>query len=214
MDISSFSSGSSSSLSQASKLLDSLEKMGTSTGSDFKSSGPMGEPDAALVKEFEMALQGIDSESMGDVANVNESQNAYAQENQTLIDDDALYVSSKDDALHISNQDDTLKIDLLDNQHILSDTSSIHAQNIDNFSTTHENYIPQSSQPEANKTNTPEGVLDELKGIMEKMGQGNISASDLYRAQYITAMFSSHVTSGNKTSQQMAQGIESVLKQQ
>ncbi len=213
MDISSFSTlGSSSNLSQNSKLLEAFEKMTTSTGSDLKSSGPMGEPDAALVKEFEMALQGIDPESVSvsenrnTVGDVNESQSVSIQENQNLI---------QEDALHIPNQDDTLKTDLLDNRHSSSDLDTIESHGIDNSHSIHENSINQIERTnQTNQANSPDDILKELDGIMKKIGQGNINSSDLYRAQYITAMFSTHVTSGNKVSQQAAQGIESVLKQQ
>ncbi len=225
MEISSFAS-------QTSKLLDALEKLGTSPGAEFKSSGPSGTPSADLVKEFEMAIQEIDFEKL---EALNNQEDFSGQDLSVFFQNDlnkpVKTINSDGEELNLEKVNQTqnseqASLDLesepsqrvqfrehdfeqrieFENKVLEVDNSELRVNN----NTKVENNID-------NKTNSelsPDEILQELKTLMENISSGSVSPIDLYRAQYLTAMFSFQVKSTNKTAQQASQGLEQTLKQQ
>ena len=56
--------------------------------------------------------------------------------------------------------------------------------------------------------------LQELARLLERVGGGNASATELYQLQFLVGMLRVQATGGAKLSQQVNQGFESLLKQQ
>ena len=50
--------------------------------------------------------------------------------------------------------------------------------------------------------------------LLERVGGGNASATELYQLQFLVGMLRVQATGGAKLSQQVNQGFESLLKQQ
>ncbi len=227
MEISSFASSSS-------KLLDALDKMGTSFGSDLKSTGPSGSPNAELVKEFEMAVQEVDLEGL---ENKFDEQNLMGDGGQNFQENDL----TKDNAIenidgetiNFEKVNQTQKSDQVDLDLEGDATEKVEAGN--NQANSNHDYekdfleilkkqenspkVDQANQAENNSENkskelNSEEILKEIQEIVKNIGNGNISHAELLRVQYLTAMFSFQVKSGNKATQLGAQGFEQVLKQQ
>ena len=59
-----------------------------------------------------------------------------------------------------------------------------------------------------------EEALQELARLLERVGGGNASATELYQLQFLVGMLRVQATGGAKLSQQVNQGFESLLKQQ
>ena len=55
---------------------------------------------------------------------------------------------------------------------------------------------------------------EELARLLERVGGGNASATELYQLQFLVGMLRVQATGGAKLSQQVNQGFESLLKQQ
>ncbi len=199
MEFSSFSS-------QTSKLLDALEKMGNSPGAELKSLGPTGVPQAELVKEFEMALEGLDLNGNSLQVDKSSSLSFGEKENSNAINN----VNADGDLIQFekvnqSDQASELNLNLNDK----------NINNNEDFLKVENNQKIENSAEQKNSSEMDSGeILDEIQHIMKNISSGNISAAELYRAQYLTAMFSYYVKSGNKVSTQAAQGIDQVLKQQ
>ena len=56
--------------------------------------------------------------------------------------------------------------------------------------------------------------MQELARLLERVGGGNASATELYQLQFLVGMLRVQATGGAKLSQQVNQGFESLLKQQ
>ncbi|MBQ6669366.1 MAG: hypothetical protein IJU50_00595 [Lachnospiraceae bacterium] len=56
--------------------------------------------------------------------------------------------------------------------------------------------------------------ITELSQLLEKAGSCHISPVELYRIQYLVGIFKVQATGAVKVSQQVGQGVESLLKQQ
>ena len=56
--------------------------------------------------------------------------------------------------------------------------------------------------------------MQELARLLERVGGGNASATELYQLQFLVGMLRVQSTGGAKLSQQVNQGFESLLKQQ
>ena len=56
--------------------------------------------------------------------------------------------------------------------------------------------------------------MQKLARLLERVGGGNASATELYQLQFLVGMLRVQATGGAKLSQQVNQGFESLLKQQ
>lgn len=77
--------------------------------------------------------------------------------------------------------------------------------------------IESSSGPQAVEGRTDAVQTDgmqELARLLERVGGGNASATELYQLQFLVGMLRVQATGGAKLSQQVNQGFESLLKQQ
>lgn len=221
MDISSFAS-------QNSKLLDAFEKMASSAGSELKSSGPMGEPSSELVQEFEAALQASSEEAGTQGQNTSDTSTLTIDEENLPPPNFSLEVHSLQDVQNVTGLDSTQVIQSVDNTSSINsidnntfaetDTGNFFLEKVDVNASTEKVQGANSEQNSSQKVSSEEldtrEIMSELKDIMDKIGQGNMSSTDLFRAQYLTSLFSLNVTSGSKTTQQAAQGVESILKEQ
>lgn len=237
MDISSFSHGSS-------QLLKSFEQMGVSQGAELKSLGPSGEPSQELIKEFEEALQNdevkndihlddtqldIDTQKVENV-HFEEGQNSFAtiQAQQDIYQIDktnpAAPINPTDNINPIENVTKTHELQSLNHSFFQVDTVQEHSiidVNRTTETTINEKSIesnPAMQELESQEVKTQDietqDYIKELQEIMNNLNNNTISPELLYRAQYISSMFSIHASSGTKVSQQAEQALESVLKQQ
>lgn len=191
-----------------SRLMEALEKLGTSTGAGLHNpAGPSGQPEQELVRAFEEALQQANASQQPDAVQgipqqeIQQGQQAAQHEPQPApekIDADfRLWDASEN--ISIEPTKPTAKAAVTDEQiHTINPAS------------------PFAQQPSVtyNAEHSFTEQLCELGEIMNRMNTGVLSPQDLYRMQYITGMLKVQASSGVKVSQQTTQGFESLLKQQ
>ena len=178
----------------ASKLLEALEKLGVSKGAELRSLGPQGEPPAELVRAFEDALRAPDGQG---VAEGSREHGPFEEAGQDIPE-----VTRTDEAIPPNPSEDPV--------YGISEGSRI-----DGIGSTMR--IESSSGPQAVEGRTDAVQTDgmqELARLLERVGGGNASATELYQLQFLVGMLRVQATGGAKLSQQVNQGFESLLKQQ
>ena len=195
-------------VSTSSKLLDALEKCGQSQGAELKSSGPMGNPDPELVKEFELALDGINLDTTGLDQDASQSDNTVKSSDNVASLDGTSRVSNGNNVSYVDRIEGVERVNITDN---IETQPTKHVNNI-NTVNMETNPVENIGRNQELSPNTSDDIVKELKSIVEHISKGNISHTELFRAQYITAMFSQQVSIGNKSSQQGSQALDSILK--
>ena len=177
--------------SLASRLLSALEKTGTSSGAELRSDfGPSGQPDPELVRAFERALE---QPAESGHNHLTASELARTGGNvQPKAKPQGLYAQESSRFLEISatrapEAAPLASPHLLDPEETRAPTST-----------------PRVS-PVANKT--------ELEEMLQRMNTETLRPEDLFRAQYLVGMLKVHAQSGMQTSQKMAEGFDTLLKQ-
>ena len=184
----------------ASKLLEALEKLGVSKGAELRSLGPQGEPPAELVRAFEDALRAPDGQGGPSVQGVAEGSREHGPFEEA--GQDIPEVARTDEAIPPTPSEDPV--------YGISEGSRI-----DGIGSTMR--IESSSGPKAVEGRTDAVQTDgmqELARLLERVGGGNASATELYQLQFLVGMLRVQATGGAKLSQQVNQGFESLLKQQ
>ena len=181
-------------------LLEALEKLGVSKGAELRSLGPQGEPPAELVRAFEDALRAPDGQGGPSVQGVAEGSREHGPFEEA--GQDIPEVTRTDEAIPPNPSEDPV--------YGISEGSRI-----DGIGGTMR--IESSSGPQAVEGRTDAVQTDgmqELARLLERVGGGNASATELYQLQFLVGMLRVQATGGAKLSQQVNQGFESLLKQQ
>lgn len=181
----------------ASKLFEALEKLGVSKGAELRSLGPQGEPSAELVRAFEEALRAPDGqgESLIQVT-------AEGQPDETPLGgagQDVPEVPRADEA--IPSEDPVYGAPEGFRINGAGETMRIESPS-----------TPQAVEGRADVVQTDD--MQELARLLERVGSGNASVTELYQLQFLVGMLRVQATGGSKLSQQVNQGFESLLKQQ
>lgn len=231
MEISSISSS-------TSKLLEALEKLSSSEGSGLRSDGPGGEPPKELVREFEALLEAkpdtvnstdaIQQQDTMSVQNLPDEQSIAAPQDASLDIDTIKAPTQEDFAFSFDkNPHEALQF---------PEANGINSESISNADAAPHSEMPhghelqndmtlQGSESAQSTGNAPEAkssedkpqekdILQELSELVEKSSDGSMNHADLYRIQYIIGMLKAESTAGQKFSQGLSKGFESVLKQQ
>lgn len=181
----------------ASKLFEALEKLSVSKGAELRSLGPQGEPSAELVRAFEEALRAPDGEGGTPVQGVAEGQPDEAplggagqdvpevpRVEEAILPEDPVYGAPE--AFRVDGADGTMRIESPSGE--------------------------QAVERRADAVQTDD--MQELARLLERVGSGNASATELYQLQFLVGMLRVQATGGSQLSQQVNQGFESLLKQQ
>jgi hypothetical protein len=194
-----------------SRLMEALEKLGTSSGAGLNSpNGPSGQPSQELIQAFEDALQKNDAQPSIDALNNSQQPLQNNEQAQAVELENPQQSSEKIDAdFHLWEvQTENIRIEPPSSRHdiagIEQDIGSPEALN------------PQqnSAEPKQYTDTSFTDQIRELGEILNKMNTGALSPQDLYRMQYITGMLKVQTSAGVNVSQRTTQGFESLLKQQ
>ena len=74
--------------------------------------------------------------------------------------------------------------------------------------------LSRTGGPEITAERPESDVLRDVARLMERVGSGGASMTDLYRLQYMVGILRLQASGGSHLSQQVNQGFESLLKQQ
>lgn len=172
----------------ATKLMEALEKMGQSAGSDLWIDGLSGSPSEELVKAFQEAMNAPETKQPEGLS-LEQNDQSLLQEVQT-------------ESLQPIQPGPAESMPPVQQSEAIS--QDFYKQNIS---------LNIEGQP---VVDDDMDRLKELVNVLEKSFQpGNtISPVDLYRVQYLTGMFKVHSQTGLNVSQQTSQNIESLLRQQ
>lgn len=207
--------------STSSRLLEALEKLGASKGAGLQSpDGPGAQPSQDLVRAFEEALAGNPSPETQDPQVLQLSTGDDSLRPQSAGETRYEFVQPADSAMPpdgLSPLADKVpaSLETLPSQGPRSATHGLHG--------IAETDAPQpglhaTENPELHTapgvSGTAQGDMQELMGILDKISNGQLSASELYRLQYLVGMLKVQATGGTQSAQQTSQGIESLLKQQ
>lgn len=178
----------------ASKLLEALEKLGVSKGAELRSLGPQGEPPAELVRAFEDALRAPDGQG---VAEGSREHGPFEEAGQDIPE-----VARTDEAIPPNPSEDPVY-------------GISEGGRIDGIGGTMRIESPSGPQAVEGRTDAVQtDGMQELARLLERVGGGNASATELYQLQFLVGMLRVQATGGAKLSQQVNQGFESLLKQQ
>lgn len=180
----------------ASKLFEALEKLGVSKGAELRSLGPQGEPSSELVRAFEDALRAPDGQGGSPVQGPAEGPPGNAP-----------LGGAGQDVPEVPRADGVIPPEdpVYGAQGFRADGSG-GAMRIESPSG------PQAVEGRADAVQTDD--MQELARLLERVGGGNASATELYQLQFLVGMLRVQATGGSKLSQQVNQGFESLLKQQ
>ena len=176
-----------------SKLLEALERLGVSPGADLRSpEGPQGRPAPDVVRAFEEALKDGPSETQA-AAPAETALPGPAQAMPSPAEAEGLSagpVSSVPEA-----DAARMKVHGAGETHPAEDLS-------------------RTGGPENKAERSESDVLRDVARLMERVGSGGASMTDLYRLQYMVGILRLQASGGSHLSQQVNQGFESLLKQQ
>lgn len=180
----------------ASKLLEALERLGVSPGADLRSSeGPQGRPSPDVVRAFEEALKDGPSETQA------------AESARTDVPGPAQAMPSPAE----TEVPATTAVAPVSE----ADAARMEVAPPDEARLAEAQAVPRSDAPPRMEAERPEGeALREVVRLMERVGSGGASMTDLYRLQYMVGMLRVQASGGSHLSQQVNQGFESLLKQQ
>ena len=222
------------------KLLEALEKLGVSAGAELRSpSGPGGMPDAEVTRLFESLLQGQGSES-NTVPDQTLSTRQAASPDDIPASEQGLAVGTGEEAPsgmvsevrgplsteapewpgpaekipgnELVDSGRTAQSGALDGADMLSGerrTASLSAVH-----ETETDPIEGRELPEMAPREDLEGKLREVAELLDTITSGQATPVDLYRMQYLVGMLHVQFSTGSQATQQVEQGVQSVLKQQ
>lgn len=194
-----------------SRLMEALEKLGTSTGAGLNSpNGPSGQPPQELIQAFEDALRGNDAQpNIEAFHNNQQSLNNNEQAQAVDLESPQQAKEKIDTDLHLWEvQTENIRIEAPSASHDIAglekELGSPEGMRLEQNSAESKQYTDTSFTDQ----------IRELGEILNKMNTGALSPQDLYRMQYITGMLKVQSSAGVNISQRTTQGFESLLKQQ
>ena len=219
------------------KLLEALEKLGVSPGSELRSpGGPGGLPDEDLVKAFEEALNApLSQETAGEggaphmeqalTLNTEPSEPAPIEAPESLVTDQA----SGQEVRGTLAPERPGPAERLPDETFFQTKPSESGHGV--TSVQDESGIPERIQSQASveaPESTAEGRplsetepgemfkdrLREVGELLERVTSGQASSTELFRLQYMVSMLQVQASSGSQVTQQVEQGFQSLLKQQ
>lgn len=177
--------------SLASRLLTALEKTGVSGGLELRSDfGPSGQPDPELVRAFERALE-----------QPAESTSPYLSAPE--LTGTGGYYRPEATAQRVLIQESNGIFGIPPTQ--VSEAASIERPFILAPEETGSTAGTSRAAPVDNKV--------ELEEMLQRMNTETLRPEELFRVQYLVGMLKVHTQSGIQTSQKMAEGFDSLLRQ-
>lgn len=175
-----------------SKLLEALERLGVSPGADLRSpEGPQGRPSPDVVRAFEEALKGGPSETQA-AAPAEAALPGPAQSMPSPAENEGLPVNA------VSPGSEAARMEVPG----AGDARPAEAVS------------RPGASPEITAERPQSEALGEVARLMERVGSGGASMTDLYQLQYMVGILRLQAGGGSHLSQQVNQGFESLLKQQ
>ena len=190
--------------STGTKLLEALEKLGTSDGAGLRSpGGPGGMPPKELVQQFEALMNQPDEKTAQSIARQGK-ENIGSTEPVPGGTTDA--VSGDVPLQHLRESSDTLRVT---RANAMEESSPTNRSVLFDKAPGVDSAAPTTSDASATKD-----TVRELGTLLEKVSSGQLNPTELYRLQYLAGMLRVHGSAGQQVSQQTSQGFESLLKQQ
>ena len=193
----------------ASKLLEALEKLGVSKGAELRSLGPQGEPPAELVRAFEDALRAPDGQGGPSVQGVAEGSREHGPFEEA--GQDIPEVTRTDEAIPPNPSEDPV-YGISEGSRIDGIGGTMRIESPSGPQAVDEPVVVAAGEGRTDAVQTD--GMQELARLLERVGGGNASATELYQLQFLVGMLRVQATGGAKLSQQVNQGFESLLKQQ
>ena len=177
-----------------SKLLEALERLGVSPGADLRSpEGPQGRPSPDVVRAFEEALKGGPSETQA-AAPAEAALPGPAQSMPSPAETEGLPLN----AVSPVSEADAARMEVPGAGEIRPAEA-----------------VSRTGAPPEITAERPESeALREVARLVERVGSGGASMTDLYQLQYMVGILRLQAGGGSHLSQQVNQGFESLLKQQ
>ncbi len=197
-----------------SKLFTALSELGNAKGFGLKSEGP-GKAPEDLVKAFEEAMANLDQHASDAQASLNDfGSHEFSQE---LTNEKVHEINFQDENIGIETQHENNRYKgPAEEVPSISSTDETQSYKVKNDES--ENINPHNVHKTEHAENIKqhsEELVQELSSLFEKISQPGASLShmELYRAQYIMGMLKVQSQAGMKVSQNVSQGLESMLKQ-